>query len=300
MASPPAENVSERPRPSSLRSVIAGATAGAVEISITYPFEFAKTRSQLNRRLPEEKKLPWPRFPSREWYAGCTTLIIGNSIKAGVRFVAFDAYKRALADADGKVSGPRTVAAGFGAGITESLLAVTPFESIKTQLIDDRKRPQPRMKGFLHGSGVIAREKGIRGFFQGFVPTTARQAANSAVRFSTYTWIKQFAESYVAPGEKLGVVSTFGIGSLAGIVTVYTTMPLDTVKTRMQSLEARANYKNSFACAASIFKNEGILTFWSGSLPRLGRLSISGGITFTIYEQVMEFFDKVDPDRRHI
>ncbi len=214
--------------------------------------------------------------------------------------MAFDAYKRALADADGKVSGPRTVAAGFGAGITESLLAVTPFESIKTQLIDDRKRPQPRMKGFLHGSGVIAREKGIRGFFQGFVPTTARQAANSAVRFSTYTWIKQFAESYVAPGEKLGVVSTFGIGSLAGIVTVYTTMPLDTVKTRMQSLEARANYKNSFACAASIFKNEGILTFWSGSLPRLGRLSISGGITFTIYEQVMEFFDKVDPDRRHI
>lgn len=33
-----------------------------------------------------------------------------------------------------KISGPRTVIAGFGAGFTESLLAVTPFESIKTQL----------------------------------------------------------------------------------------------------------------------------------------------------------------------
>jgi solute carrier family 25 citrate transporter 1 len=65
---------------------------------------------------------------------GCTTLIIGNSLKAGIRFVAFDAYKNMLADAEGKVSGPATVIAGFGAGATESLLAVTPFESIKTQL----------------------------------------------------------------------------------------------------------------------------------------------------------------------
>lgn len=141
-------------------------------------------------------------------------------------------YKDLLSDANGKVSGPATVIAGFGAGATESLLAVTPFESIKTQLIDDRKSANPRMRGFLHGSKVIAQEKGIRGFFQGFVPTTARQAANSAVRFSSYTALKQMAQSYVAPGEKLGAVSTFGLGGLAGVITVYTTMPIDTVKTR--------------------------------------------------------------------
>lgn len=49
-------------------------------------------------------------------------------------FVAFDTYKSLLADAEGKVSGPANVIAGFGAGATESVLAVTPFESIKTQL----------------------------------------------------------------------------------------------------------------------------------------------------------------------
>lgn len=49
-------------------------------------------------------------------------------------FVAFDQYKNLLADENGKLSGPRTVLAGFGAGITESLLAVTPTESIKTTL----------------------------------------------------------------------------------------------------------------------------------------------------------------------
>jgi solute carrier family 25 citrate transporter 1 len=93
----------------------------------------AKTRTQLNRKLPDGKKLPFPPFGSA-WYAGCTTLIVGNSIKAGVRFVAFDFFKSMLQDDQGKITGPRTILCGFGAGITESLLAVTPFESIKTQL----------------------------------------------------------------------------------------------------------------------------------------------------------------------
>jgi solute carrier family 25 (mitochondrial citrate transporter), member 1 len=148
--------------------------------------------------------------------------------------------------------------------------------------IDDRKSANPRMRGFIHGSGIIWREKGIRGFFQGFVPTTARQAANSAVRFSSYTSLRQLAQGYTAPGEKLGAASTFMIGGMAGIITVYATMPLDTLKTRMQSLEAKHEYKNSFHCAVRIFKEEGILTFWSGALPRLGRLVLSGGIVFTM------------------
>lgn len=51
----------------------------------------------------------------------------------------------------------------------------------------------------------------------------------------------------------------------------------------MQSLEASKNYKNSFVCAARIFKDEGLLTFWSGAVPRLARLIMSGGIVFTMF-----------------
>lgn len=205
-----------------------------------------------------------------------------------------------LSDAEGNVSGPMTVVSGFLAGATESLLAVTPFESIKTQLIDDRKRLQPRMRGFIHGTGVIFREQGVRGFFKGFVPTTARQAANSAVRFSSYTSLKQAAQSYVTPGEKLGTLATFSIGAMAGTITVYATQPIDTIKTRMQAIDAKGTYRNSFDCGMKIFRHEGIFTFWSGALPRLGRLMFSGGIVFTMYEKTMEIFDQLDPDRKYI
>jgi len=62
----------------------------------------------------------------------------------------------------------------------------------------------------------------------------------------------------------------------------YATMPLDTVKTRMQSIQAKTEYRNSFHCASRIFKEEGLLTFWSGAVPRLARLILSGGIVFTM------------------
>ncbi|KAF7191713.1 putative mitochondrial carrier C19G12.05 [Pseudocercospora fuligena] len=291
----------KKEKPSPLRSILAGSTAGAIEIAITYPFEFLKTRTQLNQRLASSnsKPIPFPPF-GPQWYAGCTTLIIGNSIKAGVRFVAFDQYKSLLSNPDGTISGPMTVVSGFLAGATESLLAVTPFESIKTQLIDDRKREKPRMRGFVHGSALIAREQGIRGFFKGFVPTTARQAANSAVRFSSYTSLKQLAQSYTSPGEKLGTLSTFGIGAVAGTITVYATQPIDTVKTRMQAIDSKGMYKNSLDCGVKILKQEGVLKLWSGAMPRLGRLMFSGAIVFAMYEKTIEVLEKVDPEKKYI
>lgn len=56
-----------------------------------------------------------------------------------------------------------------------------------------------------------------------------RQGANSAVRFTTYTTLKQFVQSRTRAGQALPSSVTFGIGAIAGLVTVYTTMPLEYV-----------------------------------------------------------------------
>lgn len=54
-----------------------------------------------------------------------------------------------------------------------------------------------------------------------------RQGANSAVRFSSYSTLKQLASGGVMPGEQLPGWMTFGIGATAGVITVYTTMPFE-------------------------------------------------------------------------
>lgn len=56
-----------------------------------------------------------------------------------------------------------------------------------------------------------------------------RQGANSAVRFTTYTTLKQFVEGNTRPGQSLPTSITFVIGGMAGLVTVYATMPLEYV-----------------------------------------------------------------------
>ena len=80
--------------------------------------------------------------------------MVGNSLKAGVRFVSYDHFKSMLADSQvcgdllchlvsavlivgyvhfgqGKVSAPRSLVAGLGAGMMEAIFAVTPSETIK-------------------------------------------------------------------------------------------------------------------------------------------------------------------------
>lgn len=129
---------------------------------------------------------------------------------------------------------------------------------------------------------AIVRDEGIRGIYRGLVPVMLRQGANSAVRFGTYSTLRNFVQASSRPGQPLPGGVTFGIGAIAGIVTVYATMPLDVVKTRMQSLEARQLYKGTFDCMGKILRQEGVLAFWRGATPRLARLMLSGGIVFTV------------------
>ncbi|KAF9458718.1 mitochondrial tricarboxylate transporter [Collybia nuda] len=272
-------------------SLFAGATAGAIEAFVTYPTEFVKTRSQFGGKKEGPLTIIKETVKNKGivgLYSGCTALIVGNAVKAGVRFVSYDHFKQMLADPQGKVSAPRSLLAGLGAGMTEAIFAVTPSETIKTKLIDDAKRPNPQYRGLIHGTTSIVRQEGLRGIYRGLFPVMMRQGANSAVRFTTYTTLKQFVQGTARPGQTLPSAITFGIGGIAGLVTVYTTMPLDVVKTRMQSLEARAQYRNTFHCAYRIFTEEGILRFWTGTTPRLARLVLSGGIVFTVYENIIK------------
>ena len=54
------------------------------------------------------------------------------------------------------------------------------------------------------------------------------------------------------------------------------------IKTRMQTIGARTQYRNSFHCAYRIFTEEGIFTFWRGTTPRLARLVVSDPFLFFV------------------
>lgn len=187
----------------------------------------------------------------------------------------------------GQLSLPRSVLAGFLAGLSEGLFAVTPSEAIKTRLIVDARQPKNQRKynGLFSGSAKILREEGIAGIYRGLGPTMMRQGANSAVRLTTYSTLKG---TLTKDGRKPTSIETFGMGAIAGIVTVYCTMPVDVIKTRAQSGDSSGG---AIASARKMLKEEGILRFWKGTTPRLTRLVLSGGIVFTVYENTLAFLD---------
>ncbi|GAA5916541.1 hypothetical protein JCM6882_003578 [Rhodosporidiobolus microsporus] len=295
-------------------SLLAGATAGCVESFVTFPTEFVKTTAQLSAHSSSSftgggaavapgaiVRQTWQQRGLAGFYAGAGPFVVGNALKAGVRFLTYDAVRDALRDSEGKITPSRTLLAGICAGALESSLAVTPSEAIKTRLIESRRAGGPPL-GAAATVRQLVQQEGVSSLWRGLAPTMMKQCANSAVRFSSYQALKDLAlAGKPAGGKELGTLEIMGIGSAAGVITVYSTMPFDVVKTRMQqSLPSSASPSSSATATASatrspsalrtftdILTREGPATFWRGSSPRVLRLVVSGSVTWVVYENVM-------------
>ncbi|UKZ48228.1 hypothetical protein TrVGV298_002464 [Trichoderma virens] len=87
-----AEPAAKKAQNSPAISLIAGGSAGAVEAAATYPFEYAKTRIQLERKARGVSVNPFTVLIQavrdngfRSIYTGCSTLILGTTFKASGR-----------------------------------------------------------------------------------------------------------------------------------------------------------------------------------------------------------------------
>lgn len=96
----------------------------------------------------------------------------------------------------------------------------------------------------------------------------------------TYNFLKETGKKYEVSSRS--AVNTFAMGAMAGVVTVYATQPFDVVKTRSQSARGATIQE----AIKSVWADHGPGGFWKGSSMRLGRLLLSGGIVFSVYEQV--------------
>ncbi|KAI9294368.1 citrate transporter [Neoconidiobolus thromboides FSU 785] len=293
--------MNEQKRMNPLKSLTAGMIAGSIEATITYPTEYVKTQLQ----LPGSNKLftgPIDCLKKtitekgiRTLYSGLSPMILGTAAKAGIRFVVYDSIKDQLRNKNGSLSFGNTVLAGLMAGLSEAFLVVTPAETIKTKLIQDQNSKIKQYNGMIHGVKSIIKSEGLIGIYRGVVPVMLRQGSNSAIRLTSYQILKDYCYKHslgISKDEKnLTIITTFLLGMIAGTITVYTTMPIDNVKTKMQSKEASLRYKNSYHCLIQTVKETGVLSLWNGATPRLGRLLLSGGIVFSVYEQVIKFLN---------
>ena len=91
------------------------------------------------------------------------------------------------------------------------------------------------------------------------------------------------------PNKKVPKIIVGLMGGFAGGCSVFGNAPLDVIKTRMQGLEAK---KSTFDCARQIMVKEGLKAFYKGTIPRLVRSVLNVGITFMVYDSIMESMDR--------
>jgi len=236
----------------------------------------------------------------RSLYTGGVAFCLSNASKSGIRFMTFDYACRYMPkDQLGKTTVVGNLAAGMCAGVAESVAVLTPGENLKTRLIDDRAGAR-LYQSTTHAIRTIIANDGASTFFQGVLPVMLKQSSNAMVRFTSYNQLAPMLQSTC--GSSTSVVA----GALAGIITVYCTMPFDNIKTQMQSLAGSRMYSSTWDCAKNLVVNGGPRRLWKGTTPRLIRLSVcipqnyelnyermidsvqvAGAIAFTVYEEVV-------------
>lgn len=186
----------------------------------------------------------------------------------------------------------QSIASGMVAGVISSTLIVTPTERIKTALIDDAKT-QHRFRSAWNCVSTLTAEQGLRrALYAGYITTTLKQIGTTGFRLGSYSIIKDWEKRRGINVDS--AVTTFANGAVAGTVTTLATQPFDTIKTKAQ----QAKVVGTMESIRVILKEDGFFKgFWRGTVMRLGRTVLAGGILFTANEQAVTMLKTILPPK---
>ena len=174
-----------------------------------------------------------------------------------------------------------TFMCGLGAGAAEAVTVVTPMETLKVKLIHDKLSDKPKYNNLFHGIYKIGQQYGFAGIYSGVVPTIIKQSSNQAVRFVVF----EDAQKVMNKVIPFPMLADLFAGAFAGAVSVIANNPVDVVKTKLQGLDAH-KYKGVNDCVQQILKESGMRGFYSGVGPRLARVCLDVGLTFSIFNGI--------------
>jgi solute carrier family 25 citrate transporter 1 len=275
-----------------------GAMAGgAMEAVCLQPLDVVKTRLQLGgaqATLASTARNMLHQEGALSFYKGLTPFVTHLVTKYSVRWYFNEFFRGLLQNEKGEVSRVGGFAAGLGAGITEAVLIVTPFEVIKTRLQQQKgtDKASLKYKGPVHCAMTVVREEGVTALWKGNTPTMVRQGWNQFFLFGTYDIMKQ-AFFGLGRNDPISSHQSLFIGIVAGALGPLTNNPFDVAKTRMMAqreVGSARKYTGMFQCIATIFKEEGFLPLMRGCGMRIARVAPGMGITFTVVEKFSQYF----------
>ena len=130
---------------------------------------------------------------------------------------------------------------------------------------------------------------GITGLSKGMTVLIARDAPSYALYFVSFEYVRRKLKLHYIESDV--VVELLG-GGIAGSLSWFSIMPIDIVKSRIQS--NYTNETNPFTIMKSLNDNYGVRGLFKGLTPVLIRGFLVNAITFCIWKRSLEYLNKLN------
>lgn len=305
------------------KNLVAGAMARGLAAVIMFPIDVVKTRMQFQRSSALQNhnirtyKNGIDAFFSiiREegilrMYKGLPMKLVYITPAAAVSFTVYEQFMTNVnAELQKKNSSKvswtlplLTLAAGGFARVLGTACR-TPFDILKQQLQIEGQIYGVKSKTIMQTIKHVLQQQGLKGFWSGYSVTLLRDAPFAAIYFTSYEALKRlqlkllekrdFATGYNKNEKTTAQKSAahFISGAFAGAIATLCTIPIDVVKTRLQTQSqlAEIQYNGIADAFKKIYREEGRKAFTKGLGPRLAYIMPAAALTFTIYEKLKDY-----------
>lgn len=274
-----------------LERLLAGGVAGAVSRTVVAPLERLRSIMMADRnatRLGPVLQRMWADGGLRGLFRGNLATVTKVFPSSAISFAAYDACKDVLQAYSGPGAGDLSTQQKLFAGLVAGAAACTatyPLEALRTQI----SVAQGRSASYISILRGMAAERGLKGLFQGYSAGLLNTSLSNALGFASY---EVLVTAYRARYNEQPSTGTRGIlGGGAAFVTMAATMPLENVMRRLQ-VQGRPGFPRQYSgplnCTVLMLRQEGVSSFWRGSLSSFAKVVPSIAATRVLYEAIVE------------
>ncbi|KAL8230272.1 hypothetical protein R6Q57_000050 [Mikania cordata] len=277
-----------------------------------YPVVVLKTRQQVSSSHLSSLKTAFSilRYEGfRGLYRGFGTSLIGTIPARAVYMTALEITKSNVGTSTVNLGFPEPTAAAIAnamAGLTAALAAQvvwTPIDVVSQRLMvqgNDKSLKSCKYMNGIDAFRKILNTDGPRGLYRGFGISVMTYAPSNAVWWASYSVVQRLVwggiGSYLCKkdddmiADSRTVMAVQGVSAaMAGGVSALVTMPLDTIKTRLQVLDNSDDNNGRKGptigqTVRNLVREGGWMAFYRGLGPRWASMSMSATTMITTYE----------------
>ncbi|XP_076867719.1 solute carrier family 25 member 15b [Brachyhypopomus gauderio] len=276
----------------------AGAIGGTACVLSGQPLDTAKVKMQtfpsLYRGFLHCFLTTYRQVGIRGLYRGTSPALVANIAENSVLFMSYGFCQEVVrllcgTGKEAALSDVQKASAGSVASIFSSLV-LCPTELVKCRL---QAMHEMASSGRIANSQTsvwavvkwIAQNEGPTGFFQGLIPTIAREVPGYFCFFGGYELCRSsFAKYMRCSKDDIGIAATMFSGGFGGACLWLVVFPMDCVKSRIQVMSLTSTQEGFLKTFMHIFRTEGVRALYSGLTPTMIRTFPANGALFLAYE----------------